>query len=90
MLDDLAVVVEPEDVDAGVLVVAGPGLVAVQDDEVALGDHPLELDSLARVLRRHPLEVVDERLLAVADLRVVLDVLGTGVALDGLARVGTG
>ena len=35
---------------------------------------------------RHPLEVLDERLLAVADVRVVLDVLRTGVPLDRLAR----
>jgi hypothetical protein len=34
VLDDPAVVVDAEDVDPGV-VVAGPGLVAVQDDQVA-------------------------------------------------------
>ena len=86
MLDDLAVGVDAEDVDAGVVVVAGPALVAMEDDEVAFGDRTLELDALARILARHLLEVVDERLLAVGDVRVVLDVLGARVALDRLAR----
>jgi hypothetical protein len=36
VLDDLAGGVEAEDVDAGVVVVAGPLLEAVQDDEVPL------------------------------------------------------
>ena len=53
---------------------SGPLLVAVQDDVVSLRDDPLELDLLARILVRHALEVVDERLLAVGDRRVVLDV----------------
>jgi len=62
--------VQPEDVDAGVVGVAGPALVTVPDDVVALGDSSLELDVLAGILGGHPLEVLDERLLAVADVRV--------------------
>src|SRR5215218_3195876 len=58
----------------------------MQDDEVALGDRALELDALPRVLRSHPVEVVDERLLAVADVRIVLDIPVAGVALDRLCR----
>ena len=46
----------------------------MQHDVVALRDDALELDALTGVLSGHPLEVVDERLLAVADVRVVLDV----------------
>src|SRR4030095_2176395 len=46
VLDDLAVAVDAEDVDPGVVVVARPALVAVQDDEVCLGDGPLELGAL--------------------------------------------
>lgn len=65
--------VEAEDIDAGVLLV-GPGLVAVQDGVVAVGEGALVLNAFARVLGGHALEVVDERLLAVADVRVVLDV----------------
>jgi hypothetical protein len=74
VLDDLAVAVEAEDVDARVILVAGPVLVAVEDRKVALGYSALELDPLCGVLGGHALEVVDEGLLAVRDVRVVLDV----------------
>jgi len=80
VLDDPAVVVEAEDVDPGVVLVAGSVLEAVQHDEVSLGDGALELDALSRVLGRHALEVVDERLLPVADVRVVLGVMTADVA----------
>src|SRR3954451_11277371 len=50
VLDDLAVGVEAEDVDAGVVVVAGPGLMAVQDDMVTLGNRANEPHPLARVV----------------------------------------
>ncbi len=90
VLDDPAVVVEAEDVDSGVVVVAGPTLVAVQHDQVAFGDGALELDVLAGVLRRHPVEAVDEGLLAIGDLGVVLAVLRPCVALDGLGRTALG
>ena len=72
VFDDLAVAVEAEDVDARVVVIAGPVLKAVQHDVVAFCDGPLELDPLARILGGHALEVVDERLLAVTDAGVVL------------------
>ena len=74
MLDDLPLVVETEDVHAGVPAVAGPALVAVQDDVAGLGDHQFELHRLAWIIPRHLLEMVDEGLFAVADVRVVLDV----------------
>ncbi len=47
---------------------------------------PLELDALAGVLARHPLEVLDEGVLPVADVRVVLDVPVPDVALDRFSR----
>ena len=34
---------------------------------MALGEDPPELDALARILPRHPFEVLDERVLAVGD-----------------------
>ncbi|CAM5250732.1 NAD(P)-binding domain-containing protein OS=Streptomyces tendae OX=1932 GN=GUR47_18335 PE=4 SV=1 [Streptomyces tendae] len=83
VFNDLAVGVEAEDVDARVLLV-GPGLVAVQDDVVAVGEGTPVFDALARILGGHALEVVDERLLAVADVRVVLDVGVASVLVDGL------
>jgi hypothetical protein len=85
VLDDLAVGVETDDVDPGAVVVAGPAPVAVQDDEVVLGDRAQEPHLLAGGLPRHPVDV-DERRPAVADVRVVLGVRGTGAALDGLGR----
>ncbi len=48
MLDDPALFIEAEDVDAGVVVVPGPVLEAVEDDQVPFRDGPLELDALAR------------------------------------------
>jgi hypothetical protein len=83
VLDDLAVLIEAEDVDAGVFVVTGPDLVAMQNHIVVFGYHPLELDALAGIFVSHPDEVVDERLFAVGNLRVVLDVRCPGVPLDG-------
>ena len=83
MLDDLAVVVEPEDVDAGIVVIARPVLEAVEHDEVTLGDGSLYLYPFARPLARHALEVVDEALLARGDMRVVLDIFAPNKALYG-------
>ena len=45
VLDDFPVLVEPEDVHARVVVVTGPVLEAVQDDEVALRNGAFELDA---------------------------------------------
>ena len=70
----LPLVVEAEDVDAGPVRLAGPLLVAVEDDVAPLGDRPLHVHALAGMLARHPLEELDERLLAVGDAGVVLDV----------------
>jgi hypothetical protein len=87
MLDDLAVVIEAEDVDSGVVLIARPGLVAMEDDVFILRDRALERDSLARILPRHPLEVRDEGRRAIADPRVVLGVGGADIPLDRFARL---
>jgi len=83
VLDDLAVAAEAEDVDSGLVVIAGPLLEAVEHDQVAVGDCAHELDRLAGVLGLHPLEVLDESVFAVAHVWDVLDVLGSRVAFDG-------
>jgi len=85
VLYDLAAVVEAEDVDAGIIFVAGPLLMAMQHDMVSLGDHALEVHALARILPGHPLEVLDERLLAIGHLGIVLSVGVCGVLLDGFS-----
>ena len=46
MLDDLSVLAEPEDVDARVILLAGPLLVAVEDRVGAVLESSLELDAL--------------------------------------------
>ena len=84
MLHDLAVIVKPEAVDPRPVAVTGPFLVAVKDDVVPFGDHSLEVHALARIFLRHPHEVFDERLLAVTDPRIVLDVGVTGLPFNGL------
>ncbi len=71
----------------GVVLVAGPLLVAMQDDEVAFRDRALEVNALAGILPRHPLEVRDEGGLAVGDVRVVLDIVVARIAADGLRRL---
>lgn len=67
MLDDPAVVIEAEDVDAGPVPVAGPLLPAVENDVVSLGNHAFEVNPLAWILARQALELLDERVLAVGD-----------------------
>jgi hypothetical protein len=42
-------------------------LVAVEHDVVVLGQGTIDLDTLAGILRRHALEVIDERLLAITE-----------------------
>ena len=89
VLDDLSGIVESEDVDASVFVVARPGLVAMQNNEIVLCDRPFELNALAGVVRGHALEVLDERLLSIAHLRVVLGVRSRRHRLQWLPAAGT-
>ena len=65
VLDNLAVLVEAEDVDPSPVVVARPVLEAVQDHVGILGDHAPDLDSLTGVLLGHTGEVFNEALLAI-------------------------
>ncbi len=57
MLDYLAFIIQAEDVDARPVVVAPPLLVAMQDYIIAFSEDALELDALARIVFRHPLEI---------------------------------
>lgn len=88
VFDDPAFLVKAEDVDTRVILVR-PHLMAVQYDEFAVCEYSLELDALARVVSCHLVEVVNESLLAVADVGVVLPVLLAAVAFDGFARLAT-
>ena len=50
VLDNSATAVEAEDVDLGVIPVAGPMLETVKHDEIAIGEGTFDLDTLARIL----------------------------------------
>lgn len=82
MFDHFPFRVESENVDAGILVISGPSLMAVENDVVPFCKRPFNLNMLPWILRSHTLEVIDKCLLAVANLRIVLDVFGTGVVFD--------
>lgn len=85
MFDDLPGRCEPEDVDAGVVMVARPMLQAMQDDKVALGDHTMDCHVLARPFTGHALEICDEPVDAVRHMRIVLDIDVADITLDRLA-----
>ena len=87
VLYDFSVLIDPEDIGSRPRMVPRPLLPTMQDYVVAFGDDPKDLDFLAGVLAGRFLEVVDETLLAVADARIVLDILGSRVLLDRLARL---
>jgi hypothetical protein len=60
---------------------------AVQNDQVVFRYRSFEVRHLARKLRRHLLKILYERFLAVANMRVVLDVLIAHELFNGLARL---
>jgi hypothetical protein len=82
VLDDLPVVVEAEDVDAGHV----PGLVVeVDGDEIAFGDHPVDLD----VERPDGGEELLDGLQPVAGLGVVLEVVLDDQVVEGVGVAGS-
>ena len=87
MLNDLAILIEAEDIDPGPIVVAGPLLVTVQHNVISLCNDSFELHAFPRVLQRHAGKVLDERFLAVRYCGVVLDVQISSILLDGLLRL---
>jgi hypothetical protein len=90
MLGDLAVLGQAEDVDARVIMVAGPVLPTVEDNEVSFGNASYNLNTFSRIFERHPLEIVDETSLACGHRWVVLDVVGTDEPLDRFCPDDTG
>jgi hypothetical protein len=53
---------------------------------IALSKDALQLDALSRILAGHSIEVGDERIFAIGDVRVVLPVLCARKAVNGLLR----
>lgn len=86
MFDDLPVLVEAENVNACPIVIAWPFLKAIQDDEVSLSNHPLEVRAFTRVFLGHPREVLNECILTVSHCRVMLNIYFSRVFLDSLSR----
>lgn len=84
VLHDPALIIEPKDVDSGIVLVTWPLLMTMQDDMIALAKDALEMHALSGVLASHPLEVLNESVLAVCDVRVVLNVDVPDVPFDGL------
>ncbi len=64
MFDNLASLIQPEDINASVFQALRPDLVAVKDNMIALGQSAFNLHALARILRRHLSKISDEPFLA--------------------------
>jgi hypothetical protein len=60
---------------------------AVEHNEVTVGENPAEVDMLSRVLARHALKVLDEGVLAIRDHGVVLGVAVSDVPANGLRGI---
>ena len=77
MLDNLAIVVKPENINASIIIAARPFLVAMKYHQIAFSNCPFERGFLARIIRRHSLEIFDESLFAIGNMGIVLpDSLG--------------
>ena len=63
---DLALIIEPEDVDSGPHMIARPVLATMKNHIVALGDHPFEFHTLTGVIASGFLEIRDESFLPVS------------------------
>jgi hypothetical protein len=87
MLHDFAILIKSKDVDPCIVFVSRPLLVTMEDHLIFFRYRSFEVRPFARILRAHSLEILDERFLAVRDMRVVLYVLITRVLLDGLTRL---
>ena len=89
VFNDFSGFIEAKDVNAGPVLIriGGPNLMTVKYHQVAFCHGTLEGNRFSRVLSRHSLEVFDELILAVSDMRIVLGVAGTNVFLNGLPRL---
>ena len=90
MLNNLALVIEAENVNPRIVVVTWPVLETVEHDKVSFGDRPLELYSLIGIAAGHPLEVLHEGFLTIAHSGIVLDVRRTRKPFDRLPRADCG
>ena len=86
MLNDIAAIIEPKDVDSRIVVVARPLLMAMQNDVISHSECSLERHLFAGIFGCYSLEVFDECFFAVSDLWVVLNVLSANELVDRIPR----
>lgn len=87
MFDDPTFLIDANDIDAGVVVIARPVLMAMEDHMMPLGDNPLEGHALLWAVGGHAGEVVDKSIFAVGNMWIVLGVDSPDISIGGLARL---
>jgi|GEM_PF-3188117 len=87
MLNDFSVIIETEKIHGHVLFVTRPCLVRVKGHQITLGYSSYKFDAFIRVVPGHFCEVVDERLLAIANQGVVLSVIRPHILSDCMSRL---
>jgi hypothetical protein len=87
VFNDPAVFVQPENIHAGPVLVleSWPFLMTMKHDVIALRDCAFEVNSFARKILRHFLEIFDERFLSIGNAGIVLNVCFTSIFLDRFA-----
>ena len=85
MLHNFAVFVEAKNIYPCIILISRPLLMAMQHNEVTLGNYSFEVNLLFGEFRVQSLEVLDESILTITDVGIVLDVFVANVLLDGLA-----
>jgi len=84
VFNDFAFVIQSEDVNPGVVVVAWPVLEAVKNNKLTLGNGSLDLDAFAWPLAGHSLEISDETVLSRRNVWIMLSVDVADITFDGL------
>lgn len=87
VLNDFTGEITPKDVDRSIVVASWPGLIAVNDDQVALGHGTFYLHVFARKLACHSLEVGNKPICATLDMWIMLNVIIAYIPFHGLARL---
>lgn len=87
MLNDFTGAITPKDVDRSIVIASWPGLMAVNDNQVALSHGTLYLHMFVRKFACHSLEVGNKPLFAALDIWIMLSVIVADIPFNGLARL---
>jgi len=82
VLYDLAVVIEPEDIDARPIAFPRPFRMHVHNHVIALSDHTHEMCTLPGIDFFHPFKMLNDRLRSICYALIVLNVHISGVLLE--------